>query len=205
MYEHTYMNTLIDFSIHNRLQYILSGTMGAHSRTCPRDGNHICRCCCRWITIMDGQEKCWGITCPQTNRHSKVTRWSFVGWRSLPECREETTTTVLCVITRCRQTTVCGSGAKHPQTDLPTDYVVSVWCTCVISHVWHAHDAHVWLHVDTHVTQTHDSHTWFTHMCLTLNAVKSDGKCALLFDCVPGMLTVTMLWLSNGPKNAPHL
>jgi len=63
---------------------------------------------------------------PANEPKVKVTRWSFVGWRSLPECREETTTTVLCVITRCRQTTVCGSGAKHPQTDMPTDYVVSV-------------------------------------------------------------------------------
>lgn len=36
------------------------------------------------------------------------------------------------------------------------------------------------------------------------NAVKSDTKCALLFDCVPGMPTVTMLRLSHGPKNIPY-
>ena len=36
------------------------------------------------------------------------------------------------------------------------------------------------------------------------NAVKSDAKCARLFDCVPGMPTVTMLRLSYGPKNTPY-
>ena len=68
------MNILIDFidfSIPNRLQYILSGTIGAHSRTCPRDGNHICWCCCRWSTVA-GQEKCWGVRCDSSNRY---VRW----------------------------------------------------------------------------------------------------------------------------------